>query len=56
VKWQEKVVGGWMEVNVVLWIAPLPDSVAMDNFRRGLHSFFVTGPKMYQLYYTSFNA
>jgi hypothetical protein len=22
----------------------------MDNFRRGLHSFFVAGPKMYQLY------
>jgi hypothetical protein len=29
---------------------------SMDNFRRGLHSFFVTGPKMYQLYLTSFNA
>jgi hypothetical protein len=28
----------------------------MDNFRRGLHSFFITDPKMYQLYHTSFNA
>jgi hypothetical protein len=28
----------------------------MDNFRKGLHSFFVTGPKMYQLYKTSFTA
>jgi hypothetical protein len=27
-----------------------------DNFRRGLHSFFVTGSKMHQLYKTSFNA
>ncbi len=24
-------------------------SLYMDNFRRGLQSFFVTGPKMYQL-------
>jgi hypothetical protein len=23
---------------------------AMDNFRRGLHNFFVTGPKMLQLH------
>jgi hypothetical protein len=30
------------------------DDQSMDNFRRGLHSFFVTGPKMYQLYQTSF--
>jgi hypothetical protein len=34
----------------------LKEAVSMDNFRRGLHSFFVTGPKMYQLYQTSFNA
>jgi hypothetical protein len=27
----------------------------MDNFRRGQHSFLVTGPKIYQLYWTSFN-
>ncbi len=26
------------------------NAVDMDNFRRRLHSFFVTGPKMYQLY------
>jgi hypothetical protein len=28
----------------------------MDNFKRGPHSFFVTRPKIYQLYRTSFNA
>jgi hypothetical protein len=38
-------VGERNEYNSKLYIVAF-----MDNFRRGLHSFFVTRPKMYQLY------
>jgi hypothetical protein len=42
--------GEYNLVNQIKWLLVCGVTQVMDNFRRGLHSFFVTGPKMYQLY------